>query len=57
MIHVDGDTASVSARTHSELKRNNRYLDTYSRTGDGWRCVHACVWPLPATDSSTEGNQ
>jgi len=54
VIHIDGDTASVSARTHSDLKRNNRYLDTYHRESGRWYCVHACVWPLPAAD--TESN-
>lgn len=47
VIHVDGDIASVSARTHSASGRSNRYLDTYRRDIDRWRCVHACVWPLP----------
>jgi hypothetical protein len=44
-VHVDGDTAVVSART-SRPGRRGRYVDTYARRGDGWRCVHACVWPL-----------
>jgi ketosteroid isomerase-like protein len=47
-IHVAGDTAVVSARTtragRPEVHR--RYVDTYERRGDGWLCVHACVWLL-----------
>jgi hypothetical protein len=46
VVHVDGDTAVVSART-SRPERRGRYVDTYERRGDGWLCVHACVWPLP----------
>jgi hypothetical protein len=46
-IHVDGDTAVVSARSFSRPGRYSRYLDTYERREEGWRCVHACVWPLP----------
>ena len=45
-IHVDGDTAVVSARTTRQPGRYGRYVDTYERRGDGWLCVHACVWPL-----------
>lgn len=45
-VHVDGDVASVSARSRPEAGRYNRYLDTYRRADDGWVCVHACVWPL-----------
>lgn len=45
VVHVDGDTAVVSART-SRPGRWGRYVDTYSRRSDGWRCMHACVWPL-----------
>jgi Domain of unknown function (DUF4440) len=51
-IHVDGDTAVVSARSRRGTGRSSRYLDTYKRTGDGWLCVHACVWPIhPAGES------
>ena len=46
VIHVDGDTAAVSARTSARPGRYSRYVDTYERRADGWRCVHACVWPL-----------
>lgn len=46
-IHVAGGTALVSARSCSRPGRHNRYLDTYERRGGEWRCVHACVWPLP----------
>jgi hypothetical protein len=45
VIHVAGDVAAVSARTHRP-DRQGRYLDSYVRTDDGWRCFHACVWPL-----------
>ena len=46
VIHIDGDTAVVSGRTSRQPGRYRRYLDTYERRGNGWRCVHACVWPL-----------
>ena len=46
VIHVDGDTAVVSGRTSRAPGSYKRYLDTYDRGPDGWRCVHACVWPL-----------
>jgi hypothetical protein len=47
-VHVDGDTAIVSARTSSATRpgRFSRYLDTYHRRDGGWVCVHACVWRL-----------
>jgi hypothetical protein len=45
-IHVDGDTAVVSARTVRQRDVYRRYIDTYERRPDGWQCVHACVWPL-----------
>lgn len=48
-IHVDGDAAVVSARTFTQPGRYNRYVDTYERRAGGWRCVHACVWPLQAS--------
>jgi len=48
MIHVDGETAVVAGRTSRPAGGCRRYLDTYTHTPDGWRCVHACVWPLPA---------
>jgi Domain of unknown function (DUF4440) len=47
-VHVDGDIGVVSARTSREPGRYGRYVDTYERRGDGWQCVHACVWPLQA---------
>ena len=47
VVHVDGDTAIVSARTSSGPGRCGRYVDTYERRDGGWLCVHACVWPLP----------
>jgi Domain of unknown function (DUF4440) len=50
VIHVDGDTAVVSGRTSRQPGSYRRYLDTYERRGEGWRCVHACVWPLAAED-------
>jgi hypothetical protein len=46
VIRVDGDTAVVSGRTRKRGSHRNRYLDTYARRGDGWLCVHACVWTL-----------
>lgn len=45
-VHVDGDTAVVSARTSRQAGKYNRYVDTYERREGGWVCVHACVWPL-----------
>lgn len=45
-IHVDGNTAVVSARTSRQPGIYRRYVDTYERRPDGWLCVHACVWPL-----------
>jgi ketosteroid isomerase-like protein len=48
VVHVDGNTAIVSARTSRQPGSFSRYVDTYERRGDGWRCVHACVWPPQA---------
>ena len=48
VVHVDGDTAVVSARTSRQPGRYGRYVDTYERRDGGWLCVHACVWPLAA---------
>jgi Domain of unknown function (DUF4440) len=49
-VHVDGDTAVVSARTSRRPGVYGRYVDTYARRDGEWQCVHACVWPLPQTD-------
>lgn len=46
VVHVDGDTAVVSARSFTRPGKYNRYVDTYARRDGGWLCVHACVWPL-----------
>jgi ketosteroid isomerase-like protein len=47
-IHVDGDTAVVSARSLGKPGgRYARYADTYERRPEGWRCVHAVLWRLP----------
>jgi hypothetical protein len=46
VVHVDGNTAVVSARTSRQPGRYGRYVDTYERRKSGWLCVHACVWPL-----------
>ena len=53
VIHVDGDVAAVSARSCSKPGRHSRYLDSYHRSPDGWKCHHACVWPLPEISRST----
>ncbi|MGH2451441.1 MAG: nuclear transport factor 2 family protein [Candidatus Limnocylindria bacterium] len=46
VVHADGNTAVVSARTSTRPGRYNRYVDPYERRDNGWVCVHACVWPL-----------
>ncbi len=46
VVHIDGDTAVVSARSFTRPGKYNRYVDTYARRDGGWLCVHACVWPL-----------
>lgn len=46
VVHVDGDTAIVSARTTRRPGAYARYVDTYERRDGDWLCVHACVWPL-----------
>ena len=46
VIHAIGDVAVVSARTSDRPGRHSRYIDTYERSENGWRCIHACVWPL-----------
>jgi hypothetical protein len=48
VVHLAGQTATASARTHSDSwpGRANRYMDTHVRRGGSWRCVHACGWPL-----------
>jgi hypothetical protein len=48
VIDVDGGTEVVSGRTSRQARVYKRYLDTYERRPDGWRCIHACVWPLAA---------
>jgi uncharacterized protein DUF4440 len=50
-IHVDGDTAVVSARSFRQPGSYARYVDTYERRDGGWLCVHACVWPLASSAS------
>lgn len=50
-VHVDGDTAVVSARTCSRPDTFNRYVDTYQRYDGEWLCLHACVWPLITSDA------
>jgi len=51
VVHVDGDTAVVSARTSRKPGSYGRYVDTYARRDFGWECVHACVWQLPPADA------
>lgn len=52
VIHVDGDSAVVSARCTSDKVRYSRYVDSYHRDpARGWICFHACVWPLKAAGS------
>jgi uncharacterized protein DUF4440 len=55
VMHVAGNIAAVSARTHSDNRphRPNRYLDTYEHRDGRWQCVHACVWPRPAPGDAT----
>ena len=45
-IHVDGNSAIVTSRSHTRPGQFNRYVDTYERREGRWLCVHACVWPL-----------
>jgi hypothetical protein len=45
-VHVDGNSAVVSARSFTRPGRYSRYVDTYERRENSWVCVHACVWPL-----------
>lgn len=45
-VHVDGETAIVSARSSRKPDTYSRYIDTYERRDGRWQCVHACVWPL-----------
>jgi hypothetical protein len=51
VVHVDGDSAGVSARTST----GHRYLDVYARTADGWQCTQACVWPDTSREGDIEG--
>jgi ketosteroid isomerase-like protein len=54
VIHVAGNTATVSARSRAEGRtHHDRYLDTYERRDRRWLCVHACVWPLPPEREGT----
>jgi Domain of unknown function (DUF4440) len=46
VMHIDHDHAAVSGRTSRQPGTYRRYLDTYERQPEGWRCIHACVWPL-----------
>ncbi|HTW20038.1 MAG TPA: nuclear transport factor 2 family protein [Mycobacteriales bacterium] len=46
VIHVEGNTAVVSARALRLPNSSRRYLDTYERRGGAWRCTHSCGWPL-----------
>ena len=55
VVHVDGNTAVVSARTTRRPGSFARYVDTYERRDGGWLCVHACVWPLSPVSSSGSG--
>ena len=57
VVHIDGDTAVVSARTSRGSGRYGRYVDTYARRGDTWECVHACVWPLAPNQSPAAAGQ
>jgi hypothetical protein len=57
VIHIDGDTAIVSGRTSRQPGTNRRYLDTYQRRSEGWRCIHACVWPLDLPRPESGGEQ
>jgi hypothetical protein len=51
-VHVAGNSAMVSARTSADGRAGrNRYIDSYERRADGWRCVHACVWPVVDEDA------
>jgi hypothetical protein len=50
VVHADGNTAVVSARTSRLPGRYSRYIDTYGRRDGEWVCVHACVWPLREAD-------
>lgn len=53
-IHVAGNAAQVSARTHrTGSAQLHRYLDSYVRRDGQWVCTHACVWPLPSTAGDT----
>lgn len=46
VIHIDGDSAVVSARCFAEVGKYSRYVDSYHRVDGAWRCFHACVWGL-----------
>jgi Domain of unknown function (DUF4440) len=46
VIHINGNTASVSARSLRLPATTFRYLDTYERRDGEWLCVHSCRWPV-----------
>ena len=54
VVHTDGNTAVVCGRTSRQPGRYGRYVDTYERRDGAWLCVHACVWPLPASARGAE---
>jgi Domain of unknown function (DUF4440) len=46
VIHIDGNTAAVSARSLRLPATTHRYLNTYVRRDGEWLCVHGCTWPV-----------
>jgi hypothetical protein len=47
-VHVDGNTAVVSARTDWGAPDNQgRYADTYEKRDGSWVCTHATIWRVP----------
>ena len=50
-VHVDGNSAVVSARTHwGQEGVYGRYADTYEKRDGSWTCTHAAIWRLPKQD-------
>jgi hypothetical protein len=50
-VHVDGNSAVVSARTHwGTPGLYGRYADTYEKRDDRWVCTYATIWRLPKED-------